>query len=184
MILSDRDIKEYIKRGHIEISGDKLYIGPASVDLHLGSKTKILVNKSEVIIDSKEDNSSMFEDFDFSEKGYIKIYPNEFYVMSTEERIKLDKNVAGFLQGRSSLARLGIQVHCAGFFDPGFEGSAVLEVTNLTQSIIKLYPGMRICQMIFIPTLNSSEIGYGEKIDQKYNNQSGPTLSKLYLDEE
>lgn len=181
MILSDRDIRKELAKGNL-FSGDKeLYIGPSSVDLHLDNKAWILVpSNSDEIMDCKQDNSKFFESYDNWDN--LVIHPGEFYILSTNEKVILPDNIAGFLQGRSSLARLGLNIHAAGFFDPGFSGNATLEVSNFTNIPIKIYPGMRICQMVFVYTYGPAS-GYKGKSDAKYSGQSGPTLTKIHLDQ-
>ena len=80
----------------------------------------------------------------------------------------------------SSLALLGLNIHAAGFFDPGFEGQATLEVSTFTDVPIKIYSETRICQMVFVKTSEPTTVSYSEK--GKYQNQIGPTLSKSYED--
>ena len=187
MVLSDREIKDLMHAKELIITGINprdLYIGPSSMDLHLDNKAKILVNDipDGVAIDTKNKESvdSMFRIHNDWSK--LIIYPGEFYILSTKERMVFPKNVAGFVHGRSSLARLGINIHAAGFVDPGFNGTITLEVTNFTNVPIILYDNMRICKMVFIRTGESVETGYSEKQDAKYNGQEGPTLSKIYED--
>lgn len=181
MILSDVEIKEALKNGEIKIEGvDDLYIGPGSVDLHMDDKAKILFSSRPIYL--KEDCSSHFRDIDIYED--ITIHPGEFYVLSTKERLTFSGGIAGFIQGRSSLARLGINIHAAGFFDPNFSGTATLEVTNFTKAPIRIPKNTRICQMVFIRTGKQAECGYDKKKDSKYQNQSGPTLTKINKDYE
>lgn len=185
-MLSDADIQNKIGAGAIQIEGSSdLYIGPASVDLHLDNKAKILLSSDEDvgswgIIDTKKNNDVKFETYNGWER--IFILPGLFYILSTTEHVTLSNKIAGFVHGRSSLARLGLNIHMAGFVDPGFSGTITLEVTNFTQRQIILYRDMRIGQMTFIETDTPSLIPYNEKKDSKYVGQQGPTLSKLYND--
>ena len=102
--------------------------------------------------------------------------------MSTKETLTFSNSIAGFLQGRSSVARIGLNIHAAGFFDPGFSGTATLEVTNFTQITIILYENMRICQMVFVKVAIPSSDNYGIRKESKYQGQKGPTLSKIHED--
>lgn len=184
MILSDVEIKEALEKEDLKIEGvEDLYVGPSSVDLHLDNTALILdKTKTEGIksIRTDKDSSEYFtEHKDWKE---ITIYPDEFYILSTREKLTFNSSIAGFIQGRSSIARLGINIHNAGFFDPNFSGTATLEVTNFTRIPITIPADTRICQMVFIRTGKSSENGYHKKKDSKYQGQSGPTLTKIHKD--
>lgn len=183
MILSDIDIKKSLSSGDLNIfSNIPLYIGPSSVDLTLSPFAEIFIPGFGENIDTKNDNRKMFTEHNFSERGYLKIYPGEFYLLSTNETIVLNKKMAAFVHGRSSLARLGLNIHLAGFIDPQFSGTITMEVSNFTQKPIVLYPNMRICQIVFMKTSSEVEIGYGEKSDRKYQGQEKPGLSKIHED--
>lgn len=182
-MLSDRNIYSAIKDGKIKVGGveGKVAIGPASVDLHLDNKAQILqaTNMSEMegrVLDIKKDNSKSFHQYNGWHRLIIK--PGDFYVLSTIEKIELNSLHSGFVHGRSSLARLGLNIHMAGFVDPGFCGNITLEVTNFTKIPIVIYHGTRIGQMTFMKLDSPSEIDYGSKLDSKYQGQEGPTLSR------
>lgn len=174
MILSDRTIKKLSQKGLIVNKFRELYTGPNSVDMHLLGESKIL--KQDVIIDCKENNDDKFVSINFDE---LVLYPGKFYILSTEEILDLPDDITAFVQGRSSLARTGISVHAAGFVDSGFKGTITLEVTNMTSVPIKIYKGMRICQIVFAKADKKSLIPYGKKKDAKYQNQMKPGLSKI-----
>ena len=180
-VLSDVSIKTALKEGELKIEGHRpLYIGPSSVDLHLKDYAEVLISDGKHwAMDVKDKRTLTFKKFKFKK---LAIYPNEFYLVSTKENITFGNSIVGFLQGRSSLARLGLNVHCAGFFDAGFSGTATLELTNFTKKPIIIYKGMRICQMVFVRTDCPPTIPYGEKKDQKYQSQTKPKLSKIYED--
>lgn len=190
MILSDREIREAMENGDLEISGyPELYIGPSSLDMHLDNKAMILdknkmvsmqLDGGDAIIDVSDPKKS--KDLFTADDGWesIILYPGEFYILSTIERIRFGDNIVGFIQGRSSIARIGINVHNAGYFDAGFDGTATLEVTNLTKYPIRLPKNTRICQMVFARTGKPAEVPYSKKKDQKYQGQSGPTITSLH----
>lgn len=185
-IMSDWRIKRMIKYGHIKIENVKeVYVGPSSVDLHLDNKAMILdANKfryGEILdISKKEQSSEKFTEYkDWDE---IIIYPGEFYILSTKEKITLSKSIAAFVHGRSSFARIGLNIHMAGFIDPMFSGNVTLEVSNFTKFPISIPKDCRICQIIFIPTTEVVKIGYGEKTDSKYQGQKGPTITSIHKD--
>ena len=181
MILSDKSIKESLRCRELEIVGElPLYIGPSSVDLHLDNKALILKKDSAEGIHFDQDPSDRFQEYNDWEE--ITIYPGEFYLLHTKEWIKFPRNIAGFIQGRSSIARLGINIHAAGFFDPGFCGTATLEVTNFTQVPITIPAGTRIAQMVFMEVDKDVMISYAEKKDSKYQGQKSPVISKINKD--
>jgi len=184
MILSDIEIKEAIASGDIEITGsEELYIGPSSVDLHLDNKAMFLKKRiagDMIDISKKEMSADCFEEYNGWD--YIIIDPDDFVILSSIEKMKFADNIAGFIQGRSSIARLGLNIHCAGYFDVGFEGTATLEITNFTTHPIYIPKGTRICQMVFARTGKPAEVPYSKKKDSKYQGQSGPTITKIYED--
>lgn len=184
MILSDRNIRLAMEEKELHINrpdGQELYIGPSSVDLHLNGKARKLMRDLpiHVQLDVKKDNSHLFETFEFER---LVILPGDFFILASDEMMKFSNRIAGFIQGRSSLARIGLQIHAAGYFDPGFQGTATLEVTNMTQVPIVIYSGMRIAQMVFMRTQTPVEVSYVEKNDSKYFGQNDPTLSQIHKD--
>lgn len=194
MLLSDKTIRDLVSQGFvgypkgIGITGiDNPYIGPSSVDLHLDNKAKILDIKK-VGKDTKPINISdpklvdlFTEHNDWKE---ITIHPGEFYLLHSKEILTFPDDIAGFIQGRSSIARLGINIHAAGFFDPGFHGSATLEVTNFTSVPITIPAGTRIAQMLFVQVDQPVGVNYRDKKDSKYFGQSEPTITKSFQDYE
>lgn len=192
MILSDSDIREELFKGGLHIESPlPIYFGPCSIDLHLDNKAFILSEKKmnelpegDRILDiaHKERAKDLFEEYN----GWdgIIINPGEFYILSSVERLTFDRRTVGFIQGRSSIARMGLNIHAAGFFDAGFIGTATLEVTNFTKYPIHIPKHTRICQMVFARTETPCETSYAEKGDSKYQGQSGPTLSEIHKDHE
>ncbi len=149
MILADRDIREFMRLGKIrfepEISDDQ--IGPGSVDLSLSNRFWRLKGDLEVI-----DLSEMgFEDV--SEEvlaDEITIPPHGLVISMTREKVYVDDDVCGWIEGRSRYARMGLAIHSAsGFIHPGSYNHQVLEISNLTPYAMKLKAGMRIVQVIF-----------------------------------
>jgi len=123
MILSDVEIKEEIANGAIIVSGwdGELSIGPNSMDLHLDNKALILPAASSIgeckyrAFSLDEDMTKLYTKHDDWED--IMISPGDFMLLSTKEKITFPDSIVGFVQGRSSIARAGIQVHAAGFVD-------------------------------------------------------------------
>lgn len=173
MILSDRKLKELIKTGEIQISPfESRQIQPSSVDLTLSDELIIYTSA----IDIKSDQNS-FEVLKIPKEGF-EIPPKAFMLASTKEFIRLPNYLTAFVEGRSSLGRLGLFIQNAGWVDAGFEGQLTLELYNANSNSIKIYPGIRICQIVIAKLESPCERPYSGK----YKNQLGPTPSKVYLD--
>jgi dCTP deaminase len=94
--------------------------------------------------------------------------------------VRIPNDLVGRVEGRSSIGRLAVVVHAtAGFIDPGFEGQITLELSNLGRCAVKLYPGMRISQIVFHTMTSPSERPYGQGRGSKYQGQSGPVTSRV-----
>lgn len=173
MILSDKTILEYIRANKIIIDPfDDNSLQCSSLDLKLDNC--ILTYKDTYIIDVQ--CQIMAQTFTFEESFIIK--PGEFVLASTLEYIKLPENITAFVEGRSSLGRLGLFIENAGWVDAGFEGQITLELYNANKYPIKLYYGMRICQLVFaMLDKTPSKIYKG-----KYSGQRKPTASKIFMD--
>ena len=143
MILSDTHILENLKTGAIVIDPFNVEnLNPCSVDLTIAPDYKVY---SKDILDVKEHNKT----YDLKMEGHgVLLEPGRVYLYRCNERIGCKGNIRGKVEGKSSLGRLGLFVHVtAGFIDPGFEGSLVLELVA-TQPV-RIYPGMKICQVEF-----------------------------------
>lgn len=185
MILSDRDIKKYIKEGKIKIKPKpnfKEQLGPCSLDLHLGNIFKVFNHTEFPFIDlkSKIDIKKIMENVKVSPGKTFIIQPGDFILAVTNEELELSSEIMGRLDGRSSLGRLGLVVHStAARFDPGWQGKAVMELGNLGVMPIALYPGIRICAMTFEILSSPSQFPYSEHKDRKYFKQKSPQASKI-----
>jgi len=115
------------------------------------------------------------------EEGFV-LHPGEFILGSTSEYFELPGNLAGKLEGKSSLGRLGLVVHAtAGFIDPGFKGEITYEITNISRLPIRIYADMKIAQICFLKMSSEVENLYGSaKLGSKYSGQRGPTPSMGY----
>lgn len=171
MILSDSRILEGLENGDIFISGfNKQRLNPASYDVTLNNKFKIYTDD---ILDCKKKNNVV--EFEIPEEGYV-LQPNEFYLYSTNETIG-SKKYASEIKNKSSLARLGLIIHyVASWIDPGFVGTITLEMS--VQKPLRIYPNMKIGQLIFHEIVGTILEGYDKKQGSKYMNQSGVTESK------
>ena len=179
MILVDTKIHAYQKLGKISITPfDPLLINPNSYDLKLSDSFQVSAETPGI---DPLDEKSILAAFRPVRAKELWIEPGGFILAETRETIGLPANVVGILNGKSSLARLGIEIHCTGgFIDAGFSGSITLEITNKNPSPVKLYSGMRIAQLVLVETKRAA-IPYGTRPDSKYQNQSGATVSKYHL---
>ena len=180
MILSDGTIREAIAAGRIGI--DPLLddgIQPSSVDVRLGGAFRVFANHRYPYIDVRQDQPELTELVEAGEEPFV-LHPGEFVLGSTLERITLPSDIVARLEGKSSLARLGLVIHStAGFIDAGFSGEVTLELSNVATLPILLYPGMRIAQLAFFPLDRPAERPYGTpELGSKYQGQSGPTPSQ------
>lgn len=192
MILSDSEILEMLKSGALVIhplDDPEVQIQPASVDLRLDNHFMVMRHSSMPFIDPLDDVPAHFMDerriYPQDGECFI-IHPGEFVLASTVERVKLPDNLVGRVDGRSSLGRLGLQMHStAGFIDPGFDGNITLELSNVGRLPVKLYPGMRVCQISFETMARPAVRPYGHPLRRsKYQGQSGPQASRVYRDPE
>ncbi len=184
MVLSDVDIRRYIAAGKIRITPELApdQFGSCSVDFRLGPEFNVFEHSRNAYIDLRERRG--IEDL---MKAVIVppgepfiLQPREFVLAITEERLELDDDVLGRLEGRSSLGRIGIIVHgTAGLFDPGWAGKATLELSNLGRMPVALYPGMRVCSFTFEQLSTPSSMPYRKKANNKYAGQDRPLASRL-----
>ncbi len=185
VILSDRDIKKFIKSGRIKVipkPNFKKQLGSASLDLRLGGEFRFFKHSQKALIDSKKKATSegLTELIKLKKSQPLILHPGEFVLGTVEEYIKLPSNLAARIDGRSSWGRLGIVVHStAGHVDPGFEGRLTLEISNIGNIPVLLYPGQRICQLVFEVLSSEAEIPYSKKSGAKYFGQSSVEGSKL-----
>jgi dCTP deaminase len=114
----------------------------------------------------------------------IKIGQGEFVLARTVEKITLPRRLAAVCMGKSSLSRLGINIHqTGGFIDAGFSGTLTLEIGNVNPRPVVLHAGMPVAQLVFHVLSVSPAIPYGEKSTSKYQGQVSPTLSRYYQNE-
>lgn len=189
-ILSDKTIKEYLKEGKIVIDPlkDEQQIQPSSVDMRLGDEFKVFKVIRKPYIDPKdeEDIAEYMESSTVPEGEAFIIHPNEFALATTQEYVKLPDDLVARVEGRSSMGRLGVTMHVtAGYVDPGFEGRITLEISNIGAMPVALYPGQRVCQLVFETMTTPAELPYGHpKRNSKYMKQLKPESSRVKLDYE
>ena len=183
MILSDRTIKEELDAGRIVI--DPLGEGciqPSSVDLHVDRYFRVFRNHTMGMIDVKQDLEELTELVEVAEDGVFMLHPGEFVLGSTQERVALPDDLVARLEGKSSLGRLGLLIHStAGFVDAGWDGHLTLELSNVANLPITLYPGMKIGQISFLQMTTAADQPYGAgPLGSKYKGQRGPTPSRYF----
>ena len=183
MVLSDRSIREAIEQGRIEI--DPLgvdCIQPSSVDLHVDQYFRLFRNHTSKVIDVREDQEDLTELVDVGPDGPLILHPGEFMLGATIERVRIPEDLVARLEGKSSLGRLGLLIHStAGFVDAGWDGHLTLELSNVANLPITLYPGMKIGQISFLRMTTAADRPYGSSaIGSKYQGQRGPTPSRYF----
>ena len=189
-ILSDKTIKEYLEEGKIVIDPlkDEQQIQPSSVDMRLGDEFKVFKVIRKPYIDPKdeEDIAEYMESSTVPEGEAFIIHPNEFALATTQEYVKVPDDLVARFEGRSSMGRLGVTMHVtAGYVDPGFEGRITLEISNIGAMPVALYPGQRVCQLVFETMTTPAELPYGHpKRNSKYMKQLKPESSRVKLDYE
>jgi dCTP deaminase len=183
VILSDRSIREELAAGRIVIDPlDERCIQPSSVDLHLDRFFRVFLNHTMRVIDVKEDQEELTELVEIKPDDAFILHPGEFVLGSTLERVTLPDDLVGRLEGKSSLGRLGLLIHStAGFVDPGFDGHLTLELSNVANLPITLYPGMKVGQISFLRMTTPAAHPYGSReVGSKYQGQRGPTPSRYF----
>jgi dCTP deaminase len=183
VILSDRTIKEQLDAGRIIIEPlAPDCIQPSSVDLHVDRFFRVFRNHTMGYIDVKQDLEELTELVEVGEDDVFILHPGEFVLGSTSERVALPDDLVARLEGKSSLGRLGLLIHStAGFVDAGWDGHLTLELSNVANLPITLYPGMKIGQISFLQMTTAADQPYGSgALGSKYKGQRGPTPSRYF----
>ena len=183
MILSDRDVKAQIDAGRIVIEPyDATCIQPSSVDVKISTLFRVFRNHTAGVIDVKKDMTDLTELVEIPLDGVFMLHPGEFVLGSTLERVGVPDDLVARVEGKSSLGRLGLLIHStAGFIDAGFDGHVTLELANVANLPITLYPGMKIGQVSFMKMTSPAENPYGSGAKgSKYQGQRGPTPSRYF----
>jgi dCTP deaminase len=184
VLLSDRDIKAEIDAGRVKVEPfDGAMIQPSSVDVRLDRFFRVFENHKYSVIDPSIEQSDLTREVAVEGNEEFILHPGEFVLASTYEVITLPDDIAGRLEGKSSLGRLGLLTHStAGFIDPGFSGHITLELSNVANLPVKLFPGMKIGQLCLIKLSSPAENPYGSALyGSRYQGQRGPTASKSWL---
>ncbi|WP_080791699.1 dCTP deaminase [Corynebacterium pacaense] len=184
MLLSDRDIAKSIDSGDLGIEPfDAALIQPSSIDVRMDRFFRVFNNSKYTHIDPKLKQDELTSLVEVADGDAFVLHPGEFVLASTLEKFTLPAHLAGRLEGKSSLGRLGLLTHStAGFIDPGFSGFITLELSNVANLPIMLWPGMKVGQLAIFQMSSAAENPYGTgKLGSKYQGQRGPTPSKAYL---
>jgi dCTP deaminase len=184
VLLSDRDLRAELDDGRLVIDPpDPSLIQPSSIDVRLDRMFRVFNNSRYTHIDPAQQQDELTELVEPDEGDPFVLHPGEFVLGATLERLSLPDDLAGRLEGKSSLGRLGLLTHStAGFIDPGFDGHITLELSNVANLPITLWPGMKIGQLCLFRLSSPAEIPYGSAATgSKYQGQRGPTPSKAYL---
>ena len=176
MVLSDRTLIRMLAEGELKITPlEQSQIQPASVDIRLGNTFSVVEDSHTGIVTL--DNEIKYKTI--TSDTYI-LLPNQFVLATTMEYIELPDNLTAFVEGRSSLGRMGLFIQNAGWVDPGFRGEITLELYNANRCAIELKAGRRVGQLVFAQMDDTALNPYSGK----YQGQKGATGSKVFMDTE
>ncbi|UAA37849.1 dCTP deaminase [Paraneptunicella aestuarii] len=195
MRLCDKDIMKYLEDGIIGISPSPKpdMISGLTVDIRLGNKFRVFEDHAAPYIDlsgKKSDieaalQSVMSDEIEIADDKAFFLHPGELALAMTLESVKLPANIVGWLDGRSSLARLGLMVHVTAHrIDPGWNGNIVLEFFNSGKLPLALKPNMKIGALSFELLSDFAEKPYNARTDAKYRGQDGAIASRIGADDE
>lgn len=189
MILSDSEIIRRIELGDLKVESLGWYdimnqIWPASLDMRLGNVFRFYKRDGLTLIDPKVPvGAEHIETITIDDGRPFILHPRQFVLGVSVEKMRVPYDLVARCEGRSSLWRLGIIIHStAGFVDPGFEWTITLEITNINEVPVALYPGMRIGQFAFETILWEVKIPYDVRQWSKYMNQALPETSRIFDD--
>ncbi|MGF1527896.1 MAG: dCTP deaminase [Candidatus Competibacterales bacterium] len=193
MRLCDRDIERALAEGRIRIdpAPEPLQISGVSVDLHLGNRFHVFNDYAAGFIDLSGPREQveqavaqiMGKEICLGDEEAFFLHPGELALAATQESITLPADLVGWLDGRSSLARLGLMVHVTAHrIDPGWDGALVLECFNSGKLPLALRPGMIICAINFETMSGAADRPYNKRSSAKYRGQRGPVPSRIGQD--
>lgn len=176
MILSDGTIRGMLLAGLLEITPiTPEQIQPASVDIRLGDTYSIVEDNCDGIIHM----GGEIQYKTITAEKYL-LMPGQFVLATTMEYFRMPDNLTAFVEGRSSIGRLGLFIQNAGWVDPGFESEITLELYNANRCAIELESGRRIGQLVFAQLDQNAQNPY----NGKYQGQRGATGSRIYMDKD
>mgnify|MGYP000224031410 CR=1 FL=1 len=193
MRLSDKDIEQHLNDERIVISPkpDTSMVSGVSVDIRLGNEFRVFQDHTAPYIDlsgpkvemQKAMNSVMSDEIYIADGDAFFLHPGELALAVTYESVTLPDNIVGWLDGRSSLARLGLMVHVTAHrIDPGWSGQIVLEFYNSGKLPLALRPKMKIAALNFETMSSSADRPYNKRVDAKYKDQKGAVASRISED--
>src|SRR5437870_9569359 len=174
MVLSDRTIRRLIGEGRIGIAPfEPDLMQPSSVDVRVDRYFRVFRNSRYPYIDVKAEQEGLTELVEVEDDEAFILHPGEFVLGSTLERVALPDDLVVRLEGKSSLGRLGLLIHStAGFVDAGWDGHLTLELSNVANLPIAIYPEMKIGQISFLQMTTAADLPYGAKgVGSKYQGQ-------------
>jgi len=193
MRLCDRDILKAFENGRISVqpqpSEDS--ISGVSVDLRLGNRFRTFNSHTTPFIDLSGSRADVDESIEkimsdeiiINDNNEFFLHPGELALGITYESVTLPDDIVGWLDGRSSLARLGLMVHVTAHrIDPGWSGNIVLEFFNSGKLPLALRPGMSIGAISFEQMSGPADRPYRKRMNAKYRDQSGPDSSRISED--
>ncbi len=176
MILSDKTLMKTLEEKELVVEPiEKEQIQPASIDIRLGNTFSIVEDTSTGIINLE--NEIKYKTI--TSDTYI-LLPNQFVLATTMEYFDLPDDLTAFVEGRSSLGRMGLFIQNAGWVDPGFKGEITLELYNANRCAIELKAGRRVGQLVFAKMDDKALNPY----NGKYQGQRGATGSRVFMDKE
>lgn len=188
MLLSDRGIAEAMYQKSLTIEPLLEPIQPASIELHLGEeillRQRVILRPNEILdprIPPNQDSYLALTRYSNTngEDYVLLLEQGRIYLATTIEAVGFGNTLAGKVEGKSSLGRLGLQIENAGFIDPGFRGQITLELVNMSGSSFRLYPGMRIAQLLIYQLDQPTRRSYGDTtLRSRYQDQRGTTPAK------
>ena len=184
MLLSDNDLRKELESGRLGLDPfDPAMLQPSSIDVRLDRYFRVFDNSRYTHIDPMQQQDELTTLVEPVGEEPFVLHPGEFVLGSTFEAVSLPDDIAGRLEGKSSLGRLGLLTHStAGFIDPGFSGHITLELSNVANLPITLWPGMKIGQLCLFQLSSPAEHPYGStQAGSRYQGQRGPTPSRAYL---
>ena len=185
-VLSDKDIRKELEEGDLEVEPVDLekQLQPASLDIRLGTEITEFKHKYGPPLSYSDYIEEEMQTYEITDDKSIVISPGAFFLIDTLENIKIPNYLGCELRGRSSVGRLGLEIHsCAGWIDPGFEGDIVLEISNNSPRAVEIKPGMRIGQLVFYDLSSVAQKSYGER-NNKYQGQEGAVASRINEDDD
>jgi len=176
MILSDQTLQKIIEAGELVVEPlTENSIQPASIDCTLSNHFLVVEDRNMQILDLSSE--ILYREY---HDESITIPPHSFLLATTKESIQLPNHLTAFVEGRSSIGRMGLFIQNAGWVDPGFKGQITLELYNANSLPIRLEAGRRICQLVFCKMDETAQKPY----KGKYQGQQGSTGSRVFADPE